>query len=64
MPKSNTEYWEEKIARNQMRDINNIKLLQSNGWNVITVWECELKENAENRCQRLLKQLNDILNNC
>lgn len=43
MPKSNADFWSEKIKRNMDRDqiiINNLKKL---GWNVIIVWECALK---------------------
>ena len=42
MPKTRTEFWANKIARNQERDIVNIQRLESIGWSAITVWECEL----------------------
>ena len=42
-PKSNTEFWKEKILGTVERDHKNIARLQDFGWNVITVWECELK---------------------
>lgn len=42
MPKSNVEFWQEKIHRNQERDLVNNQRLESIAWNVITVWECEL----------------------
>lgn len=44
MPKSNTEYWNKKITGNVERDKNVIVRLQELGWNVITVWECQLKK--------------------
>lgn len=43
-PKSNTEYWNEKIDRNIQRDKLVYKQLSEAGWNVIIVWECELKK--------------------
>lgn len=43
-PKSNQEYWREKLDRNKKRDAENIRKLENMGWNVITVWECELKK--------------------
>ena len=43
MPKSNAEYWSEKIKRNKERDITIYNQLTELGWNVITVWECGLK---------------------
>ena len=42
MPKTRTEFWANKIARNQERDLVNIQRLESIGWSAITVWECEL----------------------
>ena len=43
VPKSNTEYWIEKIARNKLRDRKNRAALEQLGWRVITLWECSLK---------------------
>lgn len=43
-PASNEDYWRLKIQRNVERDKRNIEELRSQGWNVITVWECELKK--------------------
>lgn len=42
-PKSNREFWEQKVARNKMRDQIVEAKLESMGWYVLTVWECELK---------------------
>mgnify|MGYP001154772493 FL=1 len=42
IPKTRTEFWANKIARNQERDLVNIQRLESIGWSAITVWECEL----------------------
>ena len=44
MPKSNVDYWKKKLCRNKERDERNQKELEAMGWNVITVWECELKK--------------------
>lgn len=44
MPKSNTEYWYKKINRNIERDVLVYKKLSELGWNVISVWECELRK--------------------
>ena len=43
-PSSNREYWEPKICRNVERDEINKHQLESMGWRVLTVWECELKK--------------------
>ena len=42
LPKSNREYWESKIRRNQQRDSDAVQMLQQAEWNVITIWECNL----------------------
>ncbi len=44
MPKSNTEYWNKKIDNNVKRDELVYQQLSELGWNVIKVWECELKK--------------------
>jgi DNA mismatch endonuclease (patch repair protein) len=45
-PKSNKEYWAQKIKNNKARD-NIVKLaLKETGWNVIEIWECQLKPKA------------------
>ena len=45
-PKSNTGYWEPKIARNRHRDEVTSAHLEALGWHVITIWECELRTSA------------------
>lgn len=42
-PKSNTDYWLPKIQRNILRDDENKRILEQQGWRVIVVWECQLK---------------------
>lgn len=43
-PSSNVEFWSEKIAQNKARDERDQARLQSMGWQVVVVWECELKD--------------------
>ena len=43
IPKTNREFWIEKIRRNKERDIEEQKRLAEMGWHCITLWECELK---------------------
>lgn len=43
IPKTNREFWVNKIRRNQERDERDYKVLQENGWQVLVVWECQLK---------------------
>ena len=44
MPKSNTEYWKNKISNNIARDQIIYKRLSNLGWNILIIWECELKK--------------------
>ncbi len=55
-PKTRTEFWTEKINGNRERDLRNEEQLKSAGWNVITVWECELKKNSIEETLKLLIQ--------
>jgi DNA mismatch endonuclease (patch repair protein) len=41
-PRSKAEWWTDKITTTQIRDKNNRKLLQKDGYKVITIWECEI----------------------
>ena len=43
IPHSNSTFWQKKIERNKARDKRNKDALREMGWNVITVWECQLK---------------------
>ncbi len=43
LPKTNTPFWQEKIRRNQERDLKRRIELRDMGWHTITLWECQLK---------------------
>ena len=47
LPKSNRDYWVPKIRRNAERDAEHIKSLKALGWESLTVWECELRDQAQ-----------------
>ncbi|MCB9508748.1 MAG: DNA mismatch endonuclease Vsr [Deferribacteres bacterium] len=58
VPKTRTEWWLKKIKRNKELDKKNTRELWANGWNVITVFECELKKGkTENTLQRIVNQI-------
>ena len=46
VPKSNVQFWTDKIKHNQERDLVNIQRLESIEWNVITIWECQLTKSV------------------
>jgi len=52
LPKSRVGFWQSKIERNRARDEENIALLETDGWKVLIVWQCELK-NVEKLGARL-----------
>lgn len=59
IPKSNSEFWKEKISYNRRRHSTNLKVLKNSGWNVFVIWECEL--NQKRRDSTLLGLLNKII---
>lgn len=42
-PSTNREFWDKKIDANIARDRNNLQILNSLGWRVLVVWQCELR---------------------
>lgn len=60
-PTSNEEYWKTKIARNIERDKSNVTALEQAGWNVLVVWECELKKKSvQGRLEKLVSEIRNI----
>jgi DNA mismatch endonuclease (patch repair protein) len=59
-PKDNAEYWANKITRNKNRDKEVSKTLKNLGWQVIRIWECELKKTKHTL---LLRKLSHIIGN-
>ena len=51
-PKSNVEFWQNKIQKNVDRDIRAKRELEAGGWDVIVIWECETKD--DDRLARIL----------
>tara|TARA_Y100000588_G_C13562610_1_gene631075 strand:+ start:134 stop:526 length:393 start_codon:yes stop_codon:yes gene_type:complete len=43
LPATNVEFWRKKILNNKKRDERNVSELKEKGWNVIIIWQCELK---------------------
>ena len=56
-PKSNEDFWRNKIEKNVSRDKVKIKELEKQGWNVITIWECQLKKDRDRVLDDLVNQL-------
>jgi DNA mismatch endonuclease (patch repair protein) len=61
IPKTRTEWWTEKLGKNKSRDIESISKLRALGWNIIIIWECELKsKNREETLSILDSKLSGI----
>ena len=60
-PKTNTEFWVNKVSRNQERDEKVQHELARMGWHCITIWECELRpDRREETLASLVYTLNSI----
>ena len=44
LPKSKLEFWKPKLESNKERDIRNQRQLESLGWRVLIIWECEMAD--------------------
>lgn len=49
IPTANKEFWRAKFTRNRQRDLRKAAELRELGWTVLTVWECEVRKDAQ-RC--------------
>lgn len=56
-PSTRAEFWQEKFDTNVRRDARNRADLEAASWIVMTVWECELKADAEGVVRRLAGEL-------
>lgn len=61
-PKTRTDFWTNKFQRNIENDRAHKQQLESMGWKVIVLWECELKkdkfEDTMNRIESMIKDKN------
>lgn len=56
VPKTRTQFWMNKINGNKERDQQKTALLNMEGWNVIAVWECELRKGRIEETLYFLKE--------
>ena len=57
LPATNRDFWQEKIAKNIDRDQSAVKELESDGWQVVTIWSCRLEEGIEDLLALLRNKL-------
>lgn len=60
-PKSNTEFWIDKITSNVERDKTNTEKLSVAGWKVIIVWECEVRHTYKHDISALIDKLTNTI---
>lgn len=53
-PKTRPQFWLDKINGNVVRDCRNNESLRAEGWQVIRIWEHEIKESLENAINRVV----------
>lgn len=58
VPKKNRRYWITKIKANVDRDKRHSDELDSMGWSVLNIWECEIKDQDAMK-QRIIEFLNE-----
>ena len=57
MPDTNKEYWNKKFQDTINRDKLEQKILSEAGWNIIVIWECEIKSSFDDILNKTIKQI-------
>ena len=57
LPETRIDFWRKKIARNVELDKINKKHFRKAGWNVLEVWQCQLKRNTEIKLNLLVEKI-------
>lgn len=61
-PKTNVEFWKQKIDSNIVRDKKQYEELRNDGWYIIIVWECELKKKQKSETlERLADKIKSVV---
>lgn len=61
-PKSNNEYWEKKLNRNIQRDQKVNSYYQDNGWNLLRIWEHQIKDDFNKTIDHIVQFIENIKN--
>lgn len=57
MPKTNIEFWQDKIIANIKRDKSNQGDLEKLGWQVLVVWECDIKKDVNTTVNDIIDKI-------
>lgn len=60
-PKSNCDFWRQKIERNKIVDAQNNRSLKAIGWKVLVIWECSLKGKEKKNLNLLIDDISEWL---
>jgi DNA mismatch endonuclease (patch repair protein) len=60
MPKSNRDYWDNKILNNRLRDRKVNKELKLQGWKVVRLWEYDIKKHLDRSMNKILSAINIV----
>lgn len=56
---SSKMYWGTKIERTKQRDENHIQALEADGWTVIVLWECQIRQSFDQTVKYIVKTLSE-----
>jgi DNA mismatch endonuclease (patch repair protein) len=56
-PKSNVEYWQQKINDNKTRDLRVVAQLAEGGWQCVRIWEHEEPKSAVDMIEKSLRAI-------
>ena len=57
VPKQHSLFWAQKFAANQERDLRKNKQLGDQGWRVVTIWECQVKQGLTQQIELIINVL-------
>ena len=52
-PRTRKKFWNEKLDRNMTRDTQITRRLHDKGWETVTIWACEIKNNSDGVIEKL-----------
>lgn len=61
-PKTRTEFWREKFSRNVENDRKHKEQLEADGWQVITLWECDINKRFDETMKGMTDSMKTLIN--
>ena len=60
LPKTNAGFWRDKFDRNRVRDRRKRALLKRNNWQILVIWECEIRKDVAKWFKRVQTVVNSV----